>query len=345
MVGGTGNDIYVVDSLADVVTESAGEGTDEVRVSAGSRTDFTQLYVLPDFVENLVGTSASGQGVYANVLDNVVTMGGGDDLIVLSDPADPLSAIGGNDSVNGGGGNDFIFFGGSFTNADQVDGGAGFDTFGLLGNYNVTFDANDLVSIEKLSVYSSGNAGNPFSYNLTTIDANVAAGQSLDVIALSLRTGEHLTFNGSAETDGRFNIRGGWDSDTLTGGAGSDQLYGNLGADTLRGGAGNDAFEYYAVGESTAAGRDMILDFTAGDYVNLYLIDADANAANGDTAFAFIGSAAFGNVAGQLRAVQDPVTMGQWLVEADINGDGIADLAIGLTVTDGHAITGNDFFL
>jgi Ca2+-binding RTX toxin-like protein len=162
---------------------------------------------------------------------------------------------------------------------------------------------------------------------------------------LSLRTGEHLTFNGSAETDGRFNIRGGWDSDTLTGGAGNDQLYGNLGADTLRGGAGNDAFEYYAVGESTTASRDTILDFTAGDYVNLYLIDADANAANGDTAFAFIGSAAFGNVAGQLRAVQDPVTMGQWLVEADINGDGIADLAIGLTVTDGHAITGNDFFL
>jgi HEAT repeat protein len=140
---------------------------------------------------------------------------------------------------------------------------------------------------------------------------------------LSLRTGEHLTFNGSAETDGRFNIRGGWDSDTLTGGAGSDQLYGNLGADTLRGGAGNDAFEYYSAAESTSTSRDSILDFTLGDKINVVLIDADSNAGNGDTGFAFIGSAAFSNAAGQLRAVQG--ASGQWTVEGDTNGDGIAD--------------------
>lgn len=216
---------------------------------------------------------------------------------------------------------------------------------GLLGNYSLTFDADDLVSVEKVAVYSSGNAASPYSYSLTTIDANVAAGQLLDVVALSLRAGEQFTFNGSAETGGRFNIRGGWDNDTLTGGAGADQLYGNLGADMLRGGAGSDSFEYYSTAESTAAGRDTILDFSLGDRINLFNIDADGDSTNGDSRFTFIDAAAFSNVAGQVRAFQDPTTAGKWFVEADVNGDGVADLSIQVMVTDSDPITSGDFYL
>ncbi|MBV8685468.1 MAG: hypothetical protein JO238_02135, partial [Alphaproteobacteria bacterium] len=101
--GGAGNDVYLVGSTDDTVVELAGEGVDEVRTGLGSKTDYTQLYVLPDNVENLTGTSASAQGVRGNGLDNVVTMGGGNDLIVLDD--------GGNDRASGGGGNDFIYYG------------------------------------------------------------------------------------------------------------------------------------------------------------------------------------------------------------------------------------------
>ena len=47
----------------------------------------------------------------------------------------------------------------------------------------------------------------------------------------------------------------------------------------------------------------------------------------GDQAFTFIGSAAFGNHAGELRAV---VTTLNTYVYGDTNGDGVADLAIRL---------------
>ena len=45
MVGGAGNDIYVVDAAGDVVTELAGEGTDLVQSSIS--------YALGADVENL----------------------------------------------------------------------------------------------------------------------------------------------------------------------------------------------------------------------------------------------------------------------------------------------------
>ncbi|MBV8685414.1 MAG: FG-GAP repeat protein [Alphaproteobacteria bacterium] len=344
LVGGVGNDTYVVDQAGDVVTELAGEGTDTVETSLGSRSDFAALYYLPDNVEYLTGTSGTGQGVWGSGADNVVRMGDGGDLVVLADRSDYYAAAAGNDDVDGGGGNDFLFFGGSFSNGDKVNGGAGFDTLGLLGTYSVTFDADDLVGIEKLAGYGSGNAAAPNNYAFTTIDANVASGQTLMVIGLSLRAGEHLVFDGSAENDGRFNLRGGWDSDTLTGGHGNDQIYGNLGADMLKGGGGNDSFEYYAVAESTAAARDSILDFSSGDRINLAALDADGNGANGDTAFTFIGSAAF-TAAGQVRAVEDNSNPGHWTVEADLNGDGNADLSIAVTVVDGHAFAYTDFYL
>ncbi|MBV9900400.1 MAG: calcium-binding protein [Alphaproteobacteria bacterium] len=344
MAGGAGNDTYVVDDEGDTVTELAGEGTDTVRTALGSRSDFAALYYLPDNVEYLTGTSGTGQGVWGSGADNVVRMGDGGDLVVLADRSDYYAAAAGNDDVDGGGGNDFLFFGGSFTNGDKVNGGAGFDTLGLLGTYSVTFDADDLVGIEKLAGYGSGDAAHPNGYAFTTIDANVASGQTLMVIGLSLRAGEHLVFDGSAENDGRFNLRGGWDSDTLTGGHGNDQIYGNLGADMLKGGGGNDSFEYYAVAESTAAARDSILEFSSGDRINLAAIDADGNGANGDTAFTFIGSAAF-TAAGQVRAVEDAANPGHWTVEADLNGDGNADLSIAVTVVDGHAFAYTDFYL
>jgi Ca2+-binding RTX toxin-like protein len=336
MVGGTGNDTYIVDNTGDVVVEAAGEGTDTVKTSVGSKTDYTQMYVLPAFVENMFGTAAAAQGVYGNSLDNVITMGDGGDLIVLHD--------GGNDTVNSGGGNDFIYYGAAFTNADRNNGGAGTDTVGLLGSYTITFDADDLVSIEKLAAYSAGDTTGAVAnnYNFTMIDANVAAGAQLMVIAQSLLAHETLTFNGQAETNGKFNVRGGRGNDTIAGGLGNDQIWGNLGADVLKGGGGNDSFEYHSVDDSAGASRDTILDFFAGDKINLTWIDADGDAVNGDSRFSFIGANEFGGVAGQLRITGSGST---WLVEADINGDGVADLVIDVTTIGGHALAGADFWM
>src|SRR5262245_13404332 len=72
MIGGLGNDTYVVANIADVVTENPGEGTDTVQMSLAS-------YTLPANVENLVGTSATGQALTGNTLDNTITGGTGPD--------------------------------------------------------------------------------------------------------------------------------------------------------------------------------------------------------------------------------------------------------------------------
>ncbi|HEY0043329.1 MAG TPA: calcium-binding protein [Allosphingosinicella sp.] len=334
--GGSGDDLYAVDAQ-DTVVELAGEGIDTITTFLGDPSNYSQMYTLPDNVENLIGTAASGQGVYGNALDNHIRMAGGNDLVVLDG--------GGNDRVESGGGADYLYFGGSFTNADSVDGGAGSDTVGLVGNYTIRFDADDLVSVEKLAVYSSGDAAAPAGYDLTMIDSNVAAGQTLTVIAQSLQAGELLRFNGSAETNGSFNVKGGRGGDTITGGAGNDILWGNLGADTLKGGGGADVFIYQSAAESHAAARDLILDFAQGDRVGLLAIDADGNAANGDSRFAFIGSDAFHNVAGELRVTQDSTYNRAWLVEGDTNGDGTADFSLYVVAQPGQAIGANDFLL
>ena len=60
LTGGSGDDLYIFNELGDQAIEFAGGGTDEVRTAAGSRTDFSQMFVLPAFVEKLTGTSASG---------------------------------------------------------------------------------------------------------------------------------------------------------------------------------------------------------------------------------------------------------------------------------------------
>ncbi|HEX9955420.1 MAG TPA: calcium-binding protein [Allosphingosinicella sp.] len=337
LTGGLGNDIYVLDDLGDVVVEGAGEGIDEVRTSIGSRYDYTALYTLAPNVENFTGTSSAGQGVFGNALNNVFKMGAGDDLLVVWE--------GGDDAVFGGAGGDFLFYGGAFTNADSTDGGTGYDIVALLGNYTVTFDADDLVGIEHLVGYSSGNPANPYSYNFTMIDANLAAGRNMMVEGLSLTASETFVFNGSAEKDGSFNARGGLANDTITGGGGNDQIYGNFGADVLKGGGGRDLFEYYAAGESTAAAPDTILDFTKGDWINLWNIDADGNAANGNSAFRWIGSGGFTHSAGQVRAYQDGTDALKWIVEADINGDGAADLTIHVFTQPGFVWSASDFVL
>jgi len=71
-----------------------------------------------------------------------------------------------------------------------------------------------------------------------------------------------LTFDGSAETDGAFNITGGGAADTIKGGSGNDTIDGGagsnnitagLGHDTLICGSGNDIFSFAAFSGLTSA--------------------------------------------------------------------------------------------
>ncbi len=65
MVGGVGNDIYVVDNVGDTVTEALNEGTDLVQSSV--------TYTLAANVENLTLTETLAINGTGNALDNVLT--------------------------------------------------------------------------------------------------------------------------------------------------------------------------------------------------------------------------------------------------------------------------------
>jgi Ca2+-binding RTX toxin-like protein len=257
----------------------------------------------------------------------------------------------GNDTLIGGAQSDGFYFGsGRFTSADKVDGGGGTnDQLALQGDYSsqVVFTADSIKNVEVIALVSAadtrfGALGSAFSYNIKTHDGNVAPGATLTIWASGLRSNETLTFDGSLETDGRFSIMSGAGNDTLTGGAGADMIFGGGGADTLTGGGGNDTFVYRSTGDSNAAAKDTILDFTLGDVIDLSFIDADTTT-EGNQAFTFIGSDTGFTAAGQLRAVN--LGNNIWQIEGDTDGDGNADLIIGLITTDADPITSSDFVL
>jgi serralysin len=137
---------------------------------------------------------------------------------------------------------------------------------------------------------------------------------------------EFLTAGSSAGlvlTGNKFN-------NVITGGDGADTLRGGAGADVLKGGKGSDLFNFTELKDSLVGltARDTIFDFSLaeGDRIGLAGIDANTVLA-GDQAFVFVGSAAFSNVAGQLRAT---IASGKTTVSGDVNGDGVADFAINL---------------
>jgi len=220
-------------------------------------------------IENVVGTGANDVltgDANNNVLNGLV----GKDLLTGGDGDDTLISLGGGKSTfNGGNGDDAIqlldptagVYGKPFSANVKIDGGTGFDALELSGDYSsgINMKPTTITNIEQLTL----DAG--FSYKLTMDDANVGAGQTLNVDALQLDSVHMLTFNGGAETDGRFVVEGGDGKDVITGGAGDDVINGGMAADTLTGGGGHDSFVYSSAAESTSKNYDILIGFDANN--------------------------------------------------------------------------------
>jgi hypothetical protein len=218
------------------------------------------------------GVAGPGDWLMGDETNNIITGTASNDLFLLQQ--------GGNDTAYGGGGQDIIYFGGAFTRRDVVDGGPGRDVVVLQGNYFLTLSATNLTGVEALSLQTGANTKfgedgeSYYGYDITTDDANVAAGQQLIVNGSSLRDGEPFFFDGSAERDGSFLVFGGGCDDWLAGGDGNDVFvfegdrWGEY--DYVNGGAGRDALVITSTDDALTS-----IDFIPGSIVRVESISVN----------------------------------------------------------------------
>ena len=244
----------------------------------------------------------------------------GNDVITTAAGNDVISGGAGNDTISTGAGADVIRVGGVKEGYDAIDGGAGPDRIGATL-------AGTAIGLSALS-------------GIEAITANGLAGVYIRGNAL----GNLLDVSGTVLT-GISRIEGGGGADTIIGSTGADTMVGGLGADRLTGGAGADVFRFNLITESRGAAFDTITDFAhLTDKIDLSAIDANTLLA-GDQSFGFIGGAAFGHVAGEVRLIIGAT--GETRIMGDVNGDAVVDVDIHLAPLGGLAvtITATDFLL
>jgi Ca2+-binding RTX toxin-like protein len=173
--------------------------------------------------------------------DNVLSGTPNDDLFFLQQ--------GGNDTVNGLGGNDTFMFGATMTSQDVVDGGSGSDRIELQGNYtgaNALTLNPGVVNVETF-VLLPGDGLNSYSHHITTVDENVTSVRTLEFDGSRLRAGENFTFRGGAETTGQFLLKGGLGTDDFVGSSRGDNFVFENGAfgpsDIVNGGANTNTLD------------------------------------------------------------------------------------------------------
>jgi VCBS repeat-containing protein len=171
---------------------------------------------------------------------------------------------------------------------------------------------------------------------LGTVGDNILNGTATANVMYGLDGDDELFGNAGADT-----LFGGNGDDNLEGGDGNDILSGGAGRDDLTGDAGADIFRYYLTADSILSGFDRIRDFSAaeGDKIDLSAIDAN-HVLGGNNEF--VVSSSFTGVAGQLTT---GLVGGTLMVQGDVNGDRVADIAIEVRFSSGATLNPADFIL
>src|SRR5262249_31706082 len=139
-----------------------------------------------------------------------VTGGAGDDTIDAGASGMFDLTKGGNDTVVATGKFDLSRFGATFTAADSVSGGQVEIEGNYAGKHALTLGANTLNDVATLSLLGA------FKYDITENNGNLSAGAHMSVDGFAT---SGLVFDGSAETDGTFDLSGSQFADVLKGGA------------------------------------------------------------------------------------------------------------------------------
>ncbi len=205
LIGGIGDDIYIVGNRGSSTVELVGEGIDEVR------TTFS-IFALQNNVENLTATDNASHGaLVGNALDNVITGGTG---------TDDLFGREGNDTLTGGSGA-----------ANTLLGQEGDDTY-------FVFVAGDSV----IELAGQGIDTVRTTAGAYTLSANVENLTCISVIGTFTGIGnaENNTITGAVAGDFLSGLNG---NDILIGANGADTLLGGAGADQFRYNGGETGFD------------------------------------------------------------------------------------------------------
>lgn len=270
--------------------------------------------------------------VYGLAPSGPVTLvdGAADQTLRGGDFDDVIISYGGNDTLIGGGGDDSLR---SVAGTDRLEGGLGDDEYFVFADHSDTIvDTGGIDTIR------------------TTTHWDLADNPGIENVVLGAAGDWHVSGNGlDNHIVGSFGdnvLSGGLGNDRLEGKGGADVLIGGFGRDILIGGEGADRFDFVTTADSNAVGegRDVIIDYAAGEILNLGKADANLSR-GGNQAFDFIGEAEFTGVAGQLRYDTLTYTDGTvvTVVETDVTGDGEADF--GFELRGVHALTAADFIL
>lgn len=217
---------------------------------------------------------------------------------------------GGSDIAMGGYGQDTFFMGGTLDAGDRINGGNGNgnDTVVLDGDYHtaLVLAAATLINVETIA-FAAGH-----DYALVANNGNVAAGKTLTVDGSALGASDTLAFDGSAETNGAFVMKGGAGADVLTGGGGNDSFDLTLGgADTVHGGGGADIIHTAAtlLASQTidgGAGDDVLS--LSGSYSGMTLVPSQLTGIN-EVDFGSAGNLAFTPMTGDFTGGDGDLTL------------------------------------
>jgi VCBS repeat-containing protein len=299
MTGGTGSDTYIVDTLADAVTEQAGEGIDTVKTDLG--------YTLGNNLENLTLTGINAVDGTGNELDNVLTGNSVDNTLSGLGGNDTLDGGLGADTLLGGIGNDTYIVDNPSTGSGQASGdlvienaGEGIDTVKSSITYTLTDNVENLTLTGTAAIDGTGNVldniitGNDAANTLIGLEGNdtldgkggadiliggtgndtYVVDNTSDIVAENVaegidtvQSGINYTLGDNLEnltlTGSAVTGTGNMLDNIIVGNSGNNILDGGVGADSMAGGAGNDTYILDNLGdtvtESGGQGTDTIV--------------------------------------------------------------------------------------
>ncbi|MDT4289436.1 carbohydrate-binding domain-containing protein [Methylomonas sp. MO1] len=362
MVGGKGDDYYIVDNIGDIVVENSGEGTDTVLSEVS--------YNLSANVENLSLTGTAAINATGNTLNNVLEGNTGNNTLNGDAGDDILKGQAGNDSVNGGAGND-VLYGGDVIDAlpatlvNQlvinakanllIDGvGARMDVY-IDGVLKTTFSVTNTAAYQNYTVdpglLGIGAHLIDISFSNDAAIASPPQDRNLYINTLTVNgqsianTADGVYYDigaGTAALDGKNLIAGQgvmpWNGALRFNLDGNDRLDGGIGADTMAGGLGNDIYIVGEAGDSVIeaanAGIDLVqssisYDLTqAANVENLTLTGlATINATGNALDNTLLGNAADNRLDGGLGIDRLAGGLGNDTYVVDSNSDVIVENA------------------